>query len=250
MKKFVSKLITLAICACMIVTGSAIAGCAGNGAGLNGDKLHTVDSRPLGGDTLLDEGGAIKTGGSVYSFQKAVYEESDEHKIFFKTDTDKFELIGGQTVGAWNNSDNSYGRIQVMAESKAVIFKMDFSEAEDVSNIGCALNLIACRGSVLLSVSTDKENWKDIGYNSPNGIICDAKIHLDELNGNGVKDTNLYRMYYLLGEYLGESKILYLKAGFSQSRYQGPDAANNKIGSDLIDYIAYYDSIKLVGISV
>lgn len=252
MKKLVCKLTALALGACILATGAAIAGCSGGGDADRGDRLHIADTRPLGGDKLLDDGGAINSssGGTAFIFKNAVYEESAEHKISFESDSDKYETVGGQARGTWSNSGNTYGRFQVTAESRAVIFKLDFTGVEDTSNIGCMVNIIATRGSVLLSVSTDKENWKDIGYNLPTGVVCDAKYHREELNGNEVKDNNLYAMYYLLGEYIGESKVLYLKAGFSRAYFQGASAADNGIGADLIDHIAYYDSIKLVGSSI
>ena len=138
-------------------------------------------------------------------------------------------------------------QITAGAANATVTFKLDFSSAENTLDVGLAVNLIASRGSVLLSVSTDKEKWIDIGYNTEEGIRCDAKVHLEELGGKKVSDKNLYRMYYFLGEYLGKSKILYVRAGFSRDYYQGPSAADNDVGADLIGYIQYYDCIKIVG---
>ena len=245
MKKGFIKIISCILCICSLVAVICFSGCAGK----SGNKLnHVVDPKPLGGEKLLDDGGKIKSQDPTFAFKEAVFDEKDEHTISFETDTDKIEANGiGQ--GEWKNSDQVFKRYQITASSPkaTVTFKLDFSSAENTLDVCMAVNLIASRGSVLLSVSTDKEKWIDIGYNTEDGIRCDAKVHLEELGGKKVSDKNLYRMYYFLGEYLGESKVLYVRAGFSRDYYQGPFAADNGVGADLIGYIQYYDSIKIVG---
>lgn len=247
MRKHFKKSVIMTIIACALVAAVALVGCGGAQGG-SGTNKHVPDPKPLGGENILDDGGAIKDTGSVFSLTCAEYAEEAEHKISFQTDTDKYELYGSQKLSTWNNSDSQFGRIQVTNAANGAIFKFDFTGVEDTSNVGCALNLIACRGSVLFSVSADKEHWIDIGFNQPDGIRCDAMVNsLEELSGKKVKDNNLKRAYFLLGEFVDESKVLYFRASFSKNYFQGTDAANNGIGADLIDYIAYYDNIKLVG---
>lgn len=240
------KIFVIALIVCALAATLALVGCGSEDDSV-GKKSHVVDPIPLGGENVLDDGGKINLKGSSFAFKGVEFDEAAEHKIYFDTDTAKFELFGGQKVGTWNNSDASFGRIQVTAATKGAIFTFDFSDVEDKSNIGCMVNLIACRGSVLFSVSTDKEHWLDIGFNQPTGIRLDASESVDELSGKPVKDKNLRRAYFLLGDYIGESDVLYFKAGFTKSYFQGSDSANNAIGADLIDHVAYYDGMKIVG---
>lgn len=248
MKKGFIKIISCTLCVCTLVAAMCFAGCSTK----PGDKFnHIVDPNPIGGEKLLDDGGKIKSQDSVFAFKGVEFAEEDEHIISFDTDADKIEADGIKQA-EWKNSGQVFKRYTITANSAkaTATFKLDFSSAENTIDAGMAVNLIASRGSVLLSVSTDKEKWINIGYNTEEGIRCDAKVHLEELGGKKINDRNLYRMYYLLGEYLGESKVLYVRAGFSRDYYQGPSAPDNNVGADLIGYICYYDKMKIVGKTV
>lgn len=204
--------------------------------------LHVVDPNGMGGEGILDDGGSINPTEPV---EVAVGVELEgEHQIVIGQDKDKYELNNTDDTATWQNSGFTFNRIRHGSEEDTTTFTFDFSHLEDTSKVGAMVTLINSRTYTCIQVSTDKTNWTDIGYADKqyNGVKGDYTTHIDELLGNQVADTNLYQCYYKLGEYIGDSKVIYLRTTYSDAHYTKlPSPA----GTDVIGYVSYFDELTV-----
>lgn len=257
---FLAGILGLTICGCS--TGSG----GGGGGGTADSGKHVADTEDKMGEGILDDGGDINVSDPV---QVAVdVKVEGEHRIYYgkPEDEDKVEQHNS-VLGRWNSDrffringpaypDNSHPEItREEVEDTYTIVTLDISGFADVSNVGLRVNLINIRASTLISVSTDKQHWTDIGYPDEtfNGIRGDYTTHLDELYSwqtdenivDGVKsDANIFACYYLLGEYAKKGQPIYIKCGWSDAYWQG--LAGKGQPCDLIAYMSYYEKMEII----
>lgn len=243
-KKTVSVVLSLlAVFGCTVLLGS----CDNTATSSGGNQKtgeHVADTAPLDGKGVLDDGGDINFSEPVVT---AVGVKAEgEHQIVLGTDEDKYELSGGAVLATWENSGFTFNRVRCNKNADGSVctltFKMDFSNASDLSKIGCVITLINNRTYTCISVSSDQENWTDIGYAAEAGIHGDYSAHITNLLGNEVSDSNLYQCYYALGEYVTSSKVLYVKCHYSDAYNTG---LPSKVGTDVIGYASYFDSFEI-----
>jgi hypothetical protein len=200
---------------------------------------HVADPVPMDGNGVLDDGGDINFSEPVVT--AIGVNTSGEHLIVLSTDTDKYTLSEDAVLAEWSNSGHTYNRVRC-DETASVTFTMDFSGAADTSKVGCMITLINTRTYTCISVSSDGQNWTDIGYAGDVGIYGDYTKHITSLLGDEVTDSNLYQCYYSLGKYITSSKILYVKCHYSD---QYNTELASKTGTDVIGYVSYFDSFEI-----
>lgn len=207
-------------------------------------KEHVRNSEDLGGSELLDDGGDIQF--TDPQLVATGVETKGEKTVKLGEDEGKYELFNGAVLAEWKNSDHTFSRVRCGIDEekkeKGVIFAFDFSSAADLSKVGCQVTLIYTRRYTRIAVSTDKENWTDIGYGKDSGIFCDYAVHLDTLLGNSVSDANLYQCYYALGKYAQKNHPLYLLCGYSEAY---PNALASPAGTDVIGYVSQFDEMVI-----
>ena len=236
-----------------VVLMLAFAGC-GNGAADAAGK-HVVNPDGMGGETVLDDGGAIIQTGPTQVLRGVSFKK--ERRIVLGLDDDDYEL-NNASVTEWSSAhtagvpeDVTIYRCQTTSPDSSIIFELDFSGVEDKSDIGCRVTLICTRSHTSLSVSTDKETWTEIGYPdtaavSTSYIKCDYGEHITDLRNAGyqINDNNLWQFYYRLGDYIGESDVIYLRAGYSEE-HNGV-LPENGVGADIIDHVRYFEQLDLI----
>lgn len=244
--KIKSKLLTfLLIMAFAFVAVGSMALLTGCDDGTKGNVAeapgkHVVDPNGMGGEGILDDGGAINPGEPQY-VATGVNAEG-EHQIVLGQDDEYYEFFGTE-LAAWSNSGYTVNRVRANSPDVYTIFTLDISELEDVSKVGVMLTLINTRPNTCISVSTDKASWTDIGWESPDlKVEADYSEHIDDLRGKTVSDKNLYQCYYLLGDYAVKGQPLYIKCGYSNEYYSG----TTEEGTDVIDYISWFETFEFV----
>ncbi len=230
-----------------------LAGCGGKGAEKIGKHIGNPDG--MGGENVLDDGGAIIQTGPTQVLRGVAFKK--EKRIVLGLDDDDYELRNAK-VTEWTGAyaagvpeDVTIDRCQITSPDSSITFEFDFSGVEDKSRVGCRVTLISTRSHTTLSVSTDMEHWTEIGYPdtsavSTSYIKCDYGEHITDLRNAGyeINDNNLWQFYYLLGDYIGESDVIYLRAGYSDE-HNGV-LTENGVGADIIDHVSYFESLDLV----
>lgn len=204
---------------------------------------HVVNPDGMGGEDVLDDGGGINSSEPVLT--AVGVNTSGEHRIILGEDTENYELYGNATLAEWSNSGFTFNRVRCNKDDNGeygVIFKFDTGGISDISKVGFMVTLIYSRAYTCISVSTDRENWTDIGYGEDNGVKADYAERVTELLGNAVSDGNLYQCYYSLGEYAKSGSPLYIKCGYSADY---PNALASPAGTDVIAYASFYDSCEV-----
>lgn len=234
--------------ACASVAAAAFSSVAFVGCNSDDDKRqsagHVLNPDGMGGENILDDGGGINVTEPVLTATGV--EKDGEHKIILGETTEGYELYGGATLADWSNSGFTFKRVRCGdkgGEEYGVIFPFDTSAVSDVSKIGVMITLIYSRQFTRISVSTDKTNWTDIGYGEENSIKCGYSERITDLLGNTVSDGNLYQCYYELGEYAKAGSPLYVKCGYSNAY---PNALASPAGTDVIAYVSFFDSLKVI----
>ena len=225
------------------VMGFALASCDLSSNELqNGTSgKHTVDPNGMGGEGILDDGGAINPGEPQYV--PTGIKAEGEHQIVLGEDEEYYELVNTE-LATWSNSGYTTNRVRNNGEDAYTIFTLDISDLEDVSKVGVMVTLIHTRPNACIWVSSDRVNWEVIGYEQENlSMYADYAEHIDDLRGQTVSDSNLYQCYYALGEYAVKGQPLYVKCGYSED--YNPDS-DSKLGADIIDYISWYEVFEFV----
>lgn len=208
-------------------------------AGTESKGEHVVDSEPMDPNGVLDDGGDIIVSDPVESIA-GIKTMEGEHDIIIGQDTSYYQLNGTTDQAAWNHVK----RIR-HSDDQNTIFTLDFTHLEDTSKIGFSAAMIANRKYTCVSISSDGENWTDIGYPDEEiqAIKSDFNVHLDVMLGTEVADSNLYEYYWSLGDYITDSKILYIKTSSCEDKdyYKGLPSAT---GTDIIGYVRYYDVLE------
>ena len=231
---------------------------------LTTDDTEITISYKLGDDVFEDtlpitvnEGTAIITSGAVtYSGMHQIVIDPE----LVGEEGEGYTLSGGMTTKTWDYNgtykDSPFGRMQADGAGKYVTFEYDFSSLDDVSKVGFSANMIGTRARTLIEVSTDNQDFVTIGYSDDpsrggNNYYCsdyhsDYKQHVTSLRGFEVGDPNLYNYFWSLGEYIGESKKIYVRFGYTDE-YQN-DLESQAVGADVIDNICFYDSLEIAEI--
>jgi hypothetical protein len=236
--------IALLMALCALLGSAVFCGCSPSESSDSGsvkEKVgaHVADPVSMDAKGVLDDGGDINFSEPVVT--AIGVKTSGEHKIVLGTNTDQYTLDGDAVLAEWSNSGHTYSRVRC-SQTATLTFTMDFSGAADTSKVGCMITLINIRTYTCISVSSDGQNWTDIGYAGEVGIYGDYTTHITSLLGDEVSDSNLYQCYYALGEYITSSKILYVKCHYSD---QYNTELASPVGTDVIGYASYFDSFEI-----
>ncbi len=222
------------------VMGLSLAACSTTTAETNSGK-HVADPNGIGGEGILDDGGAINPG-DPQQVVTGIHAEG-EHQIVLGEDEDAYELVNTE-LATWSNNGHTANRVRNNSTDAYTVFTLDISEVTDVSKVGVMVTLINTRPNACIWVSSDRTNWEVIGYEQESlAMYADYSEHISELRGAEVSDSNLYQCYYALGEYAVQGQPLYIKCGYSED--YNPNSSS-KLGADIIDYISWFETFELV----
>ncbi len=217
-----------------------------------GDGKHTIHPDGIGGEGILDDGGDIDF--SDPTFLAVGVKTEGEHQIIIGDEncTGSYELFGGAVDTATWSSGFTEGEVyrircgatnyETLEGEYGVIFTFDTSRLVDVSKVGVLVTLINNRAYTMISVSTDKTNWTEIGYGEGGGVKGDYTLRTETLLGKANTDANLYSCYYELGKYAVASQPLYVKCGASTF----DSGLASKVGTDVIGLVSFFDSLEVV----
>ncbi len=206
---------------------------------------HVVDPIPMGGEEVLDDGGQINHSDPIKVTTGVKFKK--ERRIVLGLDDDKYTLEGGAKIEDWAGAP--VHRIKLTNTAQSITFRLDFSKVEDKSKVGCMMTLIRSRANMTVQVSLNQEDWTEIGYPersafSTSNIHCNYAEQVHDLRNAGytLNDKNLWQFYWNLGEYVDDTGIIYLRAGYSNEH---ADILSDKgVGTDIIDYISYFESLE------
>ena len=203
----------------------------------------------------------VKEGSAAVSFGGGTYQGM--HQIVLDPELEGTEGNGytfseGNSVRQWTCNgtypDSPFGRAQSTGADKYITFTMDFSDLDDVSKVGISANMIGTRGRTHVEVSTDNQEFTTIGYSNDNGVYVtndycsdfksDYMELVTSLRGNSVNDSHLYNYFWSLGEYMGESKVVYVRFGWQEEWQNGLQSP--AVGADVIDHVCFYDVLNIV----
>ena len=226
------------------------AGCSFGDKTAETSGKHVVDPTDMGGEGVLDDGGKINHSGPTEVMTGV--KVSGERRIVLGLDDDKYQLNCGAKLEQWSGVPNeTIYRCRITNAASNITFTLDFSDVEDTSKIGCMVTLIRFRAQMTISVSSDGEEWTEIGYpdrsaTSTVNIRSDYAEQIHDLRNAGYKinDSGLWQFYWNLGDYIGDSGILYLRAGYSDEH--SGILRDDGVGTDIIDHISYFKTLDYV----
>ncbi len=164
-----------------------------------------------------------------------------------------YTLSDGVSTGKWTAdgvyADSPFGRVQILSASQSVTFEADLSSLSDTSKVGFSANMISARAKTLVEVSSDNIEFTPVGYAASTDSVNGSAYNSDyfekatSLRGMSVNDGNLYCYYWNIGEYVGESKKVYVRFGWTDDHPNG--LQGQTIGADIIDGVCFYDELNL-----